>query len=284
VTRVVRDVIPGRALGGRREAGGGGGLVLRIIGEMAVVLGVLGVGARVRGVPAPVLGGQVRDGRGLVAGVMLQGTGSLDVREQAASRVVRGPEVMGRPVMRGRPVVTGGRVVMGRPLMRGRPVVTGHPVMLGNLVVTGGPVVLGRPVRRGSPVITGARRGSGALGAAQAEAGRQTGLPVRGRPGRAKPGTETGPGRTAEHRGGAGRGPGHSGAETVAGKAAVAPESVHLLRGVAVIAERVARAPGRRAAAGLGRQAAARGLTGRGGSLVPGETIGTHGGCPAGSA
>jgi len=150
-------------------------------------------------------------------------------------------------------------------------------------VVTGGPAVLGRPVMRGSPVTTGAGRGRGALGAAQAEAGRQTGLPVSGRPGRAKPGTATGPGRTVEQWGDAGREPGYSGSETAARKAAATLESVHLLRGVAVMAERVARALGRRAAAGLGRQAAARAQVGRGGSLVPGATMGTHGGCPAGS-
>ena len=244
-----------------------------------------------RGVAAPVLGGQVRDGRGLVAGVMLRGTGSLDVRQQAASRVVLGgPVVMGRRVAMGRPVLTRGRVVTGRPVVLGRPVVTGgrvvmgHPVMLSSPVVTGRRVMLGSPVITGRPVVTGAGRGRGALGAVQAEAGRQTGLPVSGRPGHAKPGTAAGPGRTVEKRGGAGRGPGHSGAEMVAGKAAAALESVHLLRGVAAIAERVARALGRGAAAGLGRQAAARGLAGRGGSLVPGETIGTNGGCPAGSA
>ena len=268
MTRVARDVIPGRALGGRREAGDGGGLVLRIVGEMAVVLGVLGVGARVRGVPTPVLGGQVlggqvrdgrvRDGRvqggrGLVAGVTLRGTGRRDVHQEVAGRVARG------------------RVVPGRPAMLGSP------------VVTGGPAVLGRPVMRGSPVTTGAGRGRGALGAAQAEAGRQTGLPVSGRPGRAKPGTATGPGRTVEQWGDAGREPGYSGSETAARKAAATLESVHLLRGVAVMAERVARALGRRAAAGLGRQAAARAQVGRGGSLVPGATMGTHGGCPAGS-
>ena len=335
MTRVARDVIPGRALGGRREAGDGGGLVLRIVGEMAVVLGVLGVGARVRGVPTPVLGGQVRDGRvrdgrvqggrGLVAGVTLRGTGRRDVHQEVAGRVARGRVVPGRPAMLGSPVVTGGPAVTGRPVMLGSrvvtggpavtgrpvmlgsrvvtggPVVTGRPVALGSRVVTGGPVVMGRPVAlgsrvvtggpavlghpvmRGSPVTTGAGRGRGALGAAQAEAGRQTGLPVSGRPGRAKPGTATGPGRTVEQWGDAGREPGYSGSETAARKAAATLESVHLLRGVAVMAERVARALGRRAAAGLGRQAAARAQVGRGGSLVPGATMGTHGGCPAGS-
>jgi len=250
------------------------------LGARAAGLPVPEVGARGAGLAVPGVGGQVRDGRGLVAGVMLRGTGSRDVHQEVAGRVARGRAVVGHPVMRGRPVI------------RGRPVVTGHPVMLGRHVVTGGPVLLARPVMRGSPVTTGAGRGSGALGAAQAEAGRQTGLPVSGRPGRAKPVTETGPGRAVEHREGAGRGPGHRGAEVVAGKATAAPESVHLLRGVAVIAERVTRALGRRAAAGLGRraaaglgrQAAARGLTGSGGRLVSGAAIGTHGGCPAGSA
>jgi len=206
------------------------------------------------------------------------------------SRVVTGgPVVTGRPVALGSRVVTGGPVVMGRPValgsrvVTGGPVVMGRPVALGSRVVTGGPAVLGRPVMRGSPVTTGAGRGRGALGAAQAEAGRQTGLPVSGRPGRAKPGTATGPGRTVEQWGDAGREPGYSGSETAARKAAATLESVHLLRGVAVMAERVARALGRRAAAGLGRQAAARAQVGRGGSLVPGATMGTHGGCPAGS-
>jgi len=56
-----------------------------------------------------------------------------------------------------------------------------------------------------------------------------------------------------EQRRGAGRAPGHCGAGMVAGKADGALESVHLLHGVAMMAERAARALGRRAAAGLGR-------------------------------
>ena len=193
--------------------------------------------------------------------------------------------------MVGSPVVMGGPVVMGRPAVLGSLVVVGSPVVMGGPVLMRHPVMLGRPVITSSPVAPGAGRGSGALGAAQAEAGRRTGLPESGPLGRAKLGTATGPGRTVGQRGATVRGPGHSGAEMVAGKAAAALENVHLLRGVAVMAERAARALrrraaaglGRRAAAGLGRPAAARAQTGRGGSLVPRATIGMHGGHPAGS-
>jgi hypothetical protein len=276
----------------------------------------------VRGVSAPAVGGQARDGQDLVAGVMLWGTGSRDVRQEAAGRVALGGHVMmGPPVVMGRLVVMGGPVLVGRPVMVGRPVVIAPPAVLGSLVVLGGPVLVGRPVMVGppvvmggpvpmrhlvmpgspvitsSPVVPGAGRGSGALGAAQAGADHQTGLPESGRAGRAKPGTATGPRKTVEQRGGTGRSPGHSRAEMVAGKAVAAPASVHLLRGVAVMAGRAVRAPGRRAEtglrrraavglgrpaeAGLGRRAAARAQTGHGGSLVPGATIGTYGGHPA---
>jgi hypothetical protein len=132
-----------------------------------------------------------------------------------------------------------------------------------------------------SPVVMGAGRGSGALGAAQAAAGRQTDPPEIGRPGRAKPGTATEPGRTVAPQGDAGRGLGHSGAEIAAGKAVAARESVHLLRGAAAMAAPVARALGRLPAAGLG-PARGESLV-PGATLAPGETIGTHAGHPAGS-
>jgi hypothetical protein len=194
--------------------------------------------------------------------------------------------------------VARGREVLGSPVVTGSsPAVLGSPVVLGSLAVTGGPVVLGRPVRpggpavMGNPVMTGAGMRSGALGAAQAETGRQTGHPQSGRPGRAKPGAAKGPGRTVEQQAGAGRGLGCSGAGMAAGRAVAALESVHLPRGVPAMAERVARAlerraaaaPGRQAVAGLRRRTAHRAQTGRGGSPVPGATIGTHGGHPAGS-
>jgi hypothetical protein len=150
---------------------------------------------------------------------------------------------------------------------------------------------MGRPVESGSPVETGAGRRSGALGAAQAEADRRTGHPQSGHPGRVKPATVRGPGRTVEQRAGAGRGLGRSGAGMAAGKAVAAPASVHLHRGVPAMAERVVRvlerraaaAPGRQVVAGLRRRAARKAQTGGGASPVPGATIGTHGGRPAGS-
>jgi hypothetical protein len=319
VAGILPDDVPGAPRGGKRGAEARGGLV-RIVGGMAAGLDalagaqvaslpVLGLGAQAAdpsvpevvaqgaGLSVPEVGGRargrVRRGRGLVAGVMLRGTGSRDVRREAAGRVAPGgPVLMGRPAMLGSPVVLGSRVITGGRAGMGRPAVLGSPVVMGGHVLMRHLVMLGSPVITSSPVVMGAGRGSGALGAAHAEAGRQTGLPESGRPGRAKPGTATGPGRTVEQRGDAGRGLGLSGAETVAGKATAALESVHLLRGVAVMAERAARASGRRAAAGLGRraaaglgrQAAARAQTGRGGSLVPGATIGTYGGHPAGSA
>jgi hypothetical protein len=129
-------------------------------------------------------------------------------------------------------------------------------------------------------VVLGAGRESRALGAAQAEADRQTGLPETGLPGRAKPGTATGPGRTAVPQGGAGQGLGHSGAEMAAGKAATALESVHLLRGAAAMAALAARPLRRCPVAGLGL---GRGETPvPGATLAPGATIGMHGGHPAG--
>ncbi len=236
-------------------------MLVRASARIAGALGVLGVGARVMGVPAPVAGGRVQGGRGLLAGVTLQGTGSRDVRQEAAGRVVPGRVAAGSPVM------------LGSLVARGR-VATGSPVILGSLVARG-------RVAPGRPVVMGAGRGSGALGAAQAEAGRQAGPPETGLPGRAKPGSATGPGRTVVPQEGAGRGLGHSGAEMVAGKAAAALESVHLRRGAAAMAAPAVRALRRCPVAGLG--------PGRGGTLVPGATlapgatIGTHGGHPAGS-
>ena len=65
--------------------------LVRIVGGMAAELGAL-VGAQVASLPVPGLGAQaadpsapgvgdrVRRGQGLVAGVMLRGTGSRDVR------------------------------------------------------------------------------------------------------------------------------------------------------------------------------------------------------------
>ena len=299
MTRVAQDVIPERALGGQREPGGG--QVRAIVGIVAA-LGVPGMGARVIVASAPVVGGQVqggpvRRGRGLIADVMLRGAGSRDVHQEAAGRVARGREVLGSPVATGRPgalgglpgtgspAVTGGLAVLGRPAVLGSPVVLKRPVMLGSPAVTDGPVVLG------SPVVTGDGRGSGALGAAQATVGRHTGPLESGRPGRVKRGTARGPGRTVEQRAGAGRGLGRSGAGMATGKAVAALESVHLPPGVPAMAERAARAlghraaavPGRRAVAGLRRRAADRAQTGPGGSPVPGATIGTRGGHPAGS-
>jgi hypothetical protein len=315
VTRVAQDVIPERALGGGPEPGGG--LVRAIVGIVAA-LGVPGVGARVMGVSAPVVGGQVQGGRGLVADVMLWGVGSRDVHQEAG-RVARGREVLGSPVATGSPAMLGSLPVTGSPAVLRRLVVLGGLGVTGNPVVTGSPVVLRRPVMRGSPaatdgpvtlgspVVTGAGRGSGALGAAQATVGRQTGPLESGRPGRPKRGTARGPGRTVEQRAGAGRGLGRSGAGMAAGKAVAALESVHLTPGVPAMAERVTRAlghraaavpgrqavaglsrravaaPGRRAVAGLRRWAADRAQTGRGRSPVPGATTGTRGGHPAGS-
>ncbi len=272
---ILPDDVPGATQGGRRGAGFGVGLVLRIVGEMAAVLGV---GARALGVPAPVVGGQIRAGRGLVAGVMLRGTRSRDVRREAAGRAVLGGlVVLGCPVVLSSPGVTGGRVVLGRPVVMECPVVLSSPGVTGGRVVLGGPVVIGRPVVPGSPAMTatGAGRGSGALGAAHGEADRQAGPPESGRPGRAEPGTARGPGKTVEHRGSAGQGHGHRGAGMVAGKAVAALDSVHLLRSVAAMAEPVARALGRRAAAGPG--------PGHGGRRGSATTIGTPGGHPAGS-
>ena len=318
MTRVAQDVIPERALGGRPEPGGRGGLVRAIVGIVAA-LGVPGVGARVMAVSAPVVGSQVQGGRGLVADVMLWGVGSRDVHQEAAGRVARGREVLGSPVATGSPAMLGSLPVRGSPavlrglLMRGglggtgNPVVTGSPVVLRRPVMLGSPAATDGPVTLGGPVVTGAGRGSGALGAAQATVGRQTGPLESGRPGRPKRGTVRGPGRTVEQRAGAGRGLGRSGAGMAAGKAAAALESVHLPPGVPAMAERVTRAlghraaavpgrqavaglsrravaaPGRRAVAGLRRCAADRAQTGRGGSPVPGATIGTRGGHPAGS-
>jgi hypothetical protein len=147
--------------------------------------------------------------------------------------------------------------------------------------VLGRPVLLGSPVAMGSPVVMGDAKGSGTLKAAQAAVGRLTDPPETGRPGRAKPGIATQPGKTVAPPEDAGRDLGHSGTEIGAGKAVAARESVHLLRGAAAMAAPMTRALGRLPAAGLG--------PGRGESLAPGgtlplgATIRTHAGNPAGS-
>ena len=124
------------------------------------------------GVSAPVAGGRVQGGRGLVADVTLRAAGSRDVRREAG-RVARGHEVLGSPVvtgrspvMLGRPAATGSPAVLGSLVMLGRPAVTGSLVMLASPAVTGGLVTLVRPAVTGSPVVMGPGRGSGALGAA----------------------------------------------------------------------------------------------------------------------
>ena len=177
----------------------------------AAAMGVLAAGAQVMGGPAP-LAGPVPGRQGLVADVMLRGTESRDVHQDAAGRAMLGsPVVMGRPVRLGRLVVTNSPVVMGRPVQLGRLVVTGSPV------VRGRPAVRGRSVVTGNLVVMGAGRGSGALGAAQAEAGLQTDPPETGQPGRAEARTTTEPGRTVAPQGDAGRDLRHSGGKMVAG-------------------------------------------------------------------
>ena len=290
MTWVAQDVIPEGVLASRRGAGGGsglarvsGGVLVRVSGGIVAALGGLGVDA-----PALVVGGQARAGRGPVVGVMLRETGRRDVRQEAAGRVVRGgPVVMGRPGALGSPLALSGPVVMGGPRALGGPAVMGCPGALGSPGALGGPVVMRRPVALSSPVVAGSRvvmgagRGSGALNAAQAEAGRQTGRPETGLPGRGKPGTATAPGRTVVPEQGAGRGPGHSGAEMVAGKAAAALECVHLLRGAAAMAAPAARALRCCPVAGLGPGPGETPVAGA--TPAPGATIGMHGGHPAGS-
>ena len=270
MTWVAQDVIPEGVLASRRGAGGGsglarvsGGVLVRVSGGIVAALGGLGVDAPAVGVSALVVGGQARAGRGPVVGVMLRETGRRDVRQEAPGRVVRGG-----------PVVMGRRVALGSALALSGPVVMGPGAL-------GGPVALSSPVVVGSRVVMGAGRGSGALNAAQAEAGRQTGPPENGLPARGKPGTATAPGRTVVPQQGAGRGLGHSGAEMVAGKAAAALERVHLLRGAAAMAAPAARALRRCPVAGLGPGPGETPVAGA--TPAPGATIGMHGGHPAGS-
>jgi hypothetical protein len=251
VVGIARQGIPQAGQGGRREAGAEVGLV-RIVGGMAGGLGAL-ASARMVGLPARGVGGPVRGGRIPVAGVMPRETGSRGAGQEATGRVAPG-----------------------------------------------------------SPVVTGAGRGSRAPGAAQAEAGHLVGRPEGGRVARASPGTARGPGRTVERLvaalrgravvrvagdgvgGSRGRGVvvtgtwpetgvrrrvgadrvGHSVRGMVAGKAARVLAGARLLPGAAAMAERVAKAPGHRAAIGL--------VSGPRGTEVPAAAIGTHGGHPAG--
>jgi hypothetical protein len=250
VTRVVRDVILDGTLASRRGVGTGGGLVrdsagpaggLGVLGLDARLLGVLLVGARVLGVSAaPVAGGRVRGERGLVAGVMLRGerglvagvmlrgTGSRDVHQEAVGRVARERAVLNRVARRR---VAQERVARER-VVRNR--VAWGPVVLGRAVR--GRVVLGNLVAMGSLVVLGAGRGSEALGAVPAEAGRPVGPRENGRAGRAKPGTAREPGRIVERHRGAGLGHGPRGAGMVTGTAAGALESVRTRPGAGAMA------------------------------------------------
>jgi hypothetical protein len=276
-------VIPDGTLAGRRGVGTGGALVrvsaglagrpgvlgldARVLGVL--VVGVLVVGARVMGVSALLVDGRARGERGLVAGVILPGKGSRDVRQEAAGRVARERVVLNR-VAQGRVARERGareRVVLNR-VARG-PVAMGR-VVVGRVVV--GRVVLGSLAAMGSSVVLGAGRGSEALGAGPAEAGRPVGPRENGRAGRAQPGTAREPGRIGERHRGAGRGHGPNGVGMVTGTAAGALASVRTPPGAGAMAQRAGKALEHRAAADQDH----------GGSRVLHATIGTHGGHPAG--
>ena len=247
MTRVVRDVILDGTLASRRGTGTGGGLVrvsaglaggLGVLGLDARVRGVLVVGARALGVSARLVDGRARGERGLVAGVMLLGKGSRDVRQEAVGRVAWERAVRDR-VARGRAARERGarervareRVVLNR--------VARSPVAMGRVVVgraVRARVVLGSLVARGSSVVLGAGRGSEALGAGPVEAGRPVGPRGNGRAGRAKPGTAREPGRIVARHRGAGLGHGPNGVEMVTGTAAGALESVRTPPGAGAMA------------------------------------------------
>ena len=237
--------------------GAGGGLVrvsaglaggLGVLGLDARVRGVLVAGARALGVSALLVDGRARGERGLVAGVMLPGKGSRDVRQEAAGRVAWERAVRDR-VARGRVARERGarervvreRVVLNR-VARG-PVVLNRaargPVVMGRVVVgraVRGGVVRGSLVAMGSSVVLGAGRGSEALGAGPVEAGRPVGPRENDRAGRARPGTAREPGRIVERHRGAGLGHGPNGVEMVTGTAAGALESVRTPPGAGAMA------------------------------------------------
>jgi len=242
--------------------GAGGGLVrvsagraggLGVLGLDARVRGVLVAGARALGVSALLMDGRARGERGLVAGVMLPGKGSRDVRQEAAGRVAWERAVRDR-VARGRVARERGarervvreRVVRERVMpnrvARG-PVVLNRaargPVVMGRVVVgraVRGGVVRGSLVAMGSSVVLGAGRGSEALGAGPVEAGRPVGPRENGRAGRIKPGTAREPGRIVERHRGAGLGHGPNGVEMMTGTAAGALESVRTPPGAGAMA------------------------------------------------
>jgi hypothetical protein len=277
VVGIAREGVPQAARGGKREAGAGVRLV-RVSAEIAATLDALAPGARGAGPSVPGAGGRVRGGqcRGRVADVMLRGTGDKGAGHWRAVRVA---------LVRRVTVMSAGR---GSGDLGAAQAEAGHLADQPAERLEGG--------RLGRASLGTGRRGGKAVARPVSDREARGVLRVAGHQvaGRRRDGvvvTGTWAGTGAGRRGGVGRSLGHSGVGMVAGKAVGALESVHLLPGVAAMAERVARAlgrraapsQGRRAAVGQGRRAAVGQGRGRVGSLVPGATIGRHGGRPVGS-